>query len=217
VLAVGCGLLGLAVGWFLNPVVDRVAGDDPPPRWQRAVLTVVTGVLFAAAGIRFGADLRLPNYLLLFAALAALSVVDVRVYRIPDRIVFPVLAVSVVGIIVVSVVEDITRTIGYAGAGGAGFFVVLLIPHLISPRGMGFGDVKLSLLLGLHLGWLAANLVDVVTLVFSALMLGCLLGIAVGLTARFVRGGSRPFPFGPALATGTVVVILASSALVPGQ
>jgi leader peptidase (prepilin peptidase)/N-methyltransferase len=115
---------------------------------------------------------------------------------------------------VVSVVEDITRTIGYAGAGGIGFFVVLLIPHLIRPQGMGFGDVKLSLLLGLHLGWLAANMLEVVTLVFCALMLGCVLGIIVALVTR---AGSKPFPFGPALAAGSVVIILSSSVLVPGQ
>ena len=42
------------------------------------------------------------------------------------------------------------------------YFGILLVIHLISPRAMGFGDVKLAAVMGLYLGWLAAGYATVV-------------------------------------------------------
>src|SRR5829696_1535804 len=55
---------------------------------------LVTAALFAAAVLRFGWGWVLIPFLLLFAMLVAVSVVDLYDYRIPDRIVFPTLLVS---------------------------------------------------------------------------------------------------------------------------
>ena len=64
VLVAGCSLLGLIVGWFLDPVITRVprkqpvfgppAADEPPPSATRRVfVTVLTGALFGATAARF--------------------------------------------------------------------------------------------------------------------------------------------------------------------
>jgi leader peptidase (prepilin peptidase)/N-methyltransferase len=73
---------------------------------------------------------------------------------------------------------------------------------------MGFGDVKLALLMGLSLGWVANGAGSAAYLVMIALFIGCLVGIVFGLGVRVVRGRSGAFPFGPALAFGTVFVVL---------
>jgi leader peptidase (prepilin peptidase)/N-methyltransferase len=164
--------------------------------------------LWVAAGLRFGASWALPAYLFLFSVLLAQSVIDLELYRLLDRITFPALAVSAVLIPAVALAEGAPGAIVSAAIGGAGAFVVLLVPALVSPAGMGFGDVKLAGLLGLYLG-----LVHPV-LVLSALIVACLVGVAAGGALFLARGrASRPFPFGPCLALGAVVAILASDAL----
>jgi prepilin signal peptidase PulO-like enzyme (type II secretory pathway) len=108
----------------------------------------------------------------------------------------------------------------------------LLILHLISPKGMGFGDVKLALLLGVHLGWAAGSAWigwrPVIRAVFYALLLSCLIGGIGGLLVAILRRRlqrdvmpdpeaeegqpkrllAQSMPFGPALAAGTVIVVL---------
>ena len=72
--------------------------------------------------------------------------------------------------------------------GGLAAFGFFLVVHLIAPRGMGFGDVKLSFSLGVALGWLSWGSV------FLGLFLGFLLGAVIGvlLIATKVRTPTRP-------------------------
>jgi leader peptidase (prepilin peptidase)/N-methyltransferase len=79
---------------------------------------------------------------------------------------------------------------------------VLLVLHLASPRGMGFGDVKLGLLLGVVVGARTA------ALVLPALVLAGVLGALVGVV-QMVRRRRRDvmLPFGPFLVAGTVLAL----------
>jgi leader peptidase (prepilin peptidase)/N-methyltransferase len=221
-----CGVLALPAGWFAAVLVERVperlALFEPwkPLRPSRRDLVVhlLVLVLFLAAAVRF-ADApigELGAFLLLFGALAALSVIDVECYRLPDRIVLPTLAVSIPLIAVVSIVGDDAARIRFALAGGALYFGFLFLAHLISPRGMGFGDVKLAALMGLYVGWLGTDYPQAFALVLWAMLVGFLSGTVIGVVLLVARRRSRAFPFGPFLALGTVVVVLISDTLVPG-
>ena len=64
---------------------------------------------------------------------------------------------------------------------------------------MGFGDVKLALVMGLYLGWLGITKFDAFYLVLVAVFLGCLVGAVFGLLVSLVRRKRGAFPFGPAL------------------
>jgi leader peptidase (prepilin peptidase) / N-methyltransferase len=101
--------------------------------------------------------------------------------------------------------------------GMVGYFVLLLVPHLVYPKGMGFGDVKLALLMGLHLGWLgwsaAAPVAGPVRIVLWALVLGSALGALFGGVVALATKRNGAFPFGPALAAACFVLVLASPAL----
>ena len=130
------------------------------------------------------------------------TVVDIEHYRIPDRIVFPTLAMAVPALAVAAVLEDGSGSLWGALGGAVLYFVMLFVPHLVYPRGMGFGDV----MLGLLLGWID------VYLVVLGLVAGCLLGVLGGLATLAVRR-RREFPFGPALALSTVAVVLLSPQL----
>jgi leader peptidase (prepilin peptidase)/N-methyltransferase len=85
----------------------------------------------------------------------------------------------------------------------------LLVLALLYPRGMGMGDVKLALLLGLYLGWLSLGHV------LLGLFLGFLLGsvVGIGLLVTGVRGRKDHLPFAPFLAAGAVLAVLVGQPL----
>lgn len=226
VRVVVCALLAIPVGWFAAVLVDRVPDKEPlfrplkplRPSGRDLVVHALVLVLFVLAAIRFSdaSPGVLAAYLVLFTSLAALTVIDIECYRLPDRIVLPTFAISVPLVALVSVIDDDASRIRYALAGAALYFGFLLLAHLISPRGMGFGDVKLAAVMGLYVGWLGTSLTDALALVLWAMLIGFLSGTVVGLLLLVVRRGSRPFPFGPFLAFGTVAAVMLSEALVPG-
>ncbi len=169
------------------------------------LVEAANAVLWVAAGARFGASWALIPFLLLFSTLLAQSVIDLELYRLLDKITFPVLGASIVLVAAVSLVEGDPGRILYALGGALGYFVFLFVPAFLYPRGMGLGDVKLALLMGLFLGWVSP------LLCLYALIAACLLGLVAGLVLYVARGRkSAEFPFGPWLALGCVVVLLSS-------
>lgn len=215
-LAAGCGLLGLVVGAALLVVVERVpakrsvvAAPFPEVRHGLATLdgalvVLGTGALFAATALRFGDDWALPAFLLFAAALVALSVIDLRSFLLPNRIIYPVGVASVAWFALVAVVDGEGDTLVRALACAAGAFLVFVVLHLVSPRAMGFGDVRLSCLLGLDLGWIGVG--EVVLGLLLGFVYGAIVGLALIVTK--VRSRRDHIPFGPFLAAGAMTAVL---------
>jgi leader peptidase (prepilin peptidase)/N-methyltransferase len=168
-----------------------------------------TAALFAAAGVRFGASWELPAYLLLFASLLAISAIDLELYIIPNRIVYPTLFAAVPLLAAAALIDGEPRNLRNAAIGGAAAWLALFVVHVIQPRGMGFGDVRLSGVLGLYLGFIDLKLV------LLGMLVGFLLGAVVGILLVVTRIRSRKdaVPFGPFLAAGAILAILFSSQL----
>jgi leader peptidase (prepilin peptidase)/N-methyltransferase len=237
-----CALAGVFVGAFGNVVIDRVPDRVPlrgtrdgesrapvevlgvpfqpwlarlgrgdlPLRWLLVELAMVAA--FVALALRFGASVALVPLLVLASCLVTVSVVDLQLLRIPDRITFPALALSVPLIVVASVVADQPDAIRAALVGMVVYFLLLFVPHLVYPKGMGFGDVKLALVMGLYLGWLgwspAAPLAGPVRLILYALVLGSALGALFGIAVALATRRRGAFPFGPALALACFAMVL---------
>jgi leader peptidase (prepilin peptidase)/N-methyltransferase len=207
-LVILCAVLGLGVGWVLDLARGRTPrrtdGERPGLRCSSTVVRLGCAVLFGACAGRFGASAALPAYLLLVAALLAVSVVDLEQYRIPNRILVPTVLASVPLLALAALGEGGVSAFLRALAGGAAAFLALLALAFISPRGMGMGDVKLAFVLGLYLGFLGWGEV------FLGLFLGFLFGAVVGLVliATGLRGRKDFLPYGPFLAAGTVVAVL---------
>jgi leader peptidase (prepilin peptidase) / N-methyltransferase len=197
------------VGWAVRSGRCRACAVAIPAGYP--LVEVANAILWVVAGLTFGADWVLVPYLFVFSVLLAQSVIDLELYRLLDRITFPALAISVVALALVALTDDDPRArIAGALIGGVGYFVFLLIPALISPKGMGLGDVKLAALMGLYLGYIDPFLV------LYALVIACVLGVVVGVILMIVRGGSsRAFPFGPWLALGCVLAICFHTSLLP--
>ncbi len=162
------------------------------------------GALFAAVGAEYAESWAMPAYLVFAGALLALSVIDIEHYRLPNRIVYPLSIVLPVLVGVAAIADHDLGGWGRALAAGAAAFTGMLVLHLISPKGMGLGDVKLAFSLGVALGWLG----------WVELMLGLVLGflygavIGVFLIATKLRGRRDPVPFGPFLAAGAMTMVL---------
>ena len=85
-----------------------------------------------------------------------------------------------------------------AAAGAAILYAFYAVVRFISPRGMGGGDVKLAVLVGLFLGW--CGWATLVVGGFAAFLLGGLFGIGLILLRRAKR--RTAIPFGPWMIAG---------------
>jgi leader peptidase (prepilin peptidase)/N-methyltransferase len=133
----------------------------------------------------------------------ALSVVDWRTRLLPTAVIRPaglgVLALVVVGAVVTSDYRALERSVLAAAFAFVFFFVVFWI----HPRGLGFGDVRLSGVLGLALGWVGWG--TALVGLYAGFLLGGLIGGVLSLLRIVDRRG---YPFGPFLLVGALVGVL---------
>ena len=171
------------VSWLVLRGRCAQCGERITPAYP--VVEVVTALLWVAVAARFGWEWVALPPLVMVTALTALSVVDLSVYRLPDRLTFPSLLLSFAVMVVAAIAIDRPGALTKALAGMLVYFAILLVAHLVSPRGMGFGDVKLSLLLGVHLGWAAgsayAGFATVFRFVLYALLVASVIGVVGGV------------------------------------
>jgi leader peptidase (prepilin peptidase) / N-methyltransferase len=189
------------ISWLVLGGRCRSCDARIPARYPVIELTV--GAAFAATTIILRDDPgALALGLVFVAVLAAVTLTDLERRVIPNVI---LLVGSVIGIGIVAATDPASLPERAAAAGGAGAFLLLFA--LAYPRGMGMGDVKLAAVMGLFLG------VSVV----PALFVGIALGAFAGLTLM-LRDGSgarkQAVPFGPFLAIGGVVGLLAGSQMI---
>jgi leader peptidase (prepilin peptidase)/N-methyltransferase len=131
--------------------------------------------------------------------LIVVSVIDVKHRIIPNRIVLPAAAIVLAARTLVhpSVVWLV------AGAGAAAF---LLVAAIARPGGMGMGDVKLALLLGVAVG-------RTVPLALIVALLAALVPSVALLVRHGARGRTMGIPFAPFLALGGLVALIAGAPL----
>jgi leader peptidase (prepilin peptidase)/N-methyltransferase len=198
------------LGVPVRPWLLRRPSDPSRRRARWLAVELVTAAAFGVLAARFDSlEVALP-LLVVVAGLVAVSFVDLEHLRIPDRITFPTLGLAVAAMAVVSFERDVPEALWGALAGGVAYFVLLLLPHLVYPRGMGFGDVKLALVMGAALGWLGSRSPDTapLALVLQAMIVGCLLGVVFGIGHQVATRRRGEFPFGPALALGCYLILL---------
>jgi leader peptidase (prepilin peptidase)/N-methyltransferase len=152
----------------------------------------------------------LPAYLVLGAALIAISAIDLEHYIIPNRIVYPVGGALVALFALAALATGSWDAFVRALLGGCAAFAALFVVHVISPRGMGFGDVRLCFLLGIALGWLGWQ--QVAFGIFAGFLYGAVIGLV--LMALRLRDRKQHIPFGPFLAAGTLTIVLVGTPII---
>lgn len=174
------------------------------------LVPVANAALFAAVGVRLGANWAVPAFLVFFAALLAITVIDFRLQIIPNRVVYPAIFASIPLLALAALAQHDLSRLSRALIGAALAWLALFVIHLVSPGGMGFGDVRLSFLLGLFLSWISYG--HAVTGIFLGFLLGAVVGLL--LVAFRLRSRTDHVPFGPFLATGAGFTVLAGGPVV---
>ena len=189
------------VSWLVLRGKCRTCAEPISPRYP--LVELLTGLLFAATAARIGLAPELPAFLVWVAALVALSMIDLDTFTLPRKIIYVAAGIGAALLAVAAVINGSTRDPREAVLGAVIAFAFLFLIHMISPRGMGFGDVRLAGLLGLFMGWVELGVVAVG--LFLAFMFASVVGI--GLMAAGRRGRKDRLPFGPFLALGAIVAV----------
>jgi leader peptidase (prepilin peptidase)/N-methyltransferase len=188
------------VGWLL--LRGRCHDCGAPISARYPLVEAATALLYAGVVVRFGLDRDLWLPLALVTFLVPIALIDVDHRIIPNRLTGPAALAAVALAAVIDPGSLPERGIAAAAAGGA-----FLLIALISPNGMGMGDVKLVAVLGLYLG------ASVVPALFVALIAGTVVGVAVIARKGMTDGRKTAVPFGPFLVLGGLVALFAGPAL----
>jgi len=187
--------------WMLLRGRSRCCGERISVRYPLTELALAA--LYALTVVVLWDDVTEVLLGLVFiTALVAVTVTDLERRIIPNKI---LLVAAAFGVAIVTLGDPGSlpeRALAAAAAGGGLFLVVLAYP-----KGMGLGDVKLAALMGLFLGR------NVAPAIIVALLAGSLVGMA--MIARHGAGARKQaIPFGPFLALGSVVGLLAGDQIV---
>ncbi|MDR0594563.1 MAG: prepilin peptidase [Bifidobacteriaceae bacterium] len=187
------------VSWLILRGRCRSCGE--PISGLYPIVEAVTAVLFAAVAVFIQPLAAVPAYLYAAAAAVALTAIDARTGRLPDAIVLPSYPVMAALLALASWLTGDWGALARAGIGGLGLLVGYGLVHLVRPRGMGRGDVKLAGLIGLALAYQGWGPFAVGAL--GAFLLGALWGIGVMIKTR--GGRKTAIPFGPWMCAGAVL------------
>ena len=181
---------------------EEVDLPAPGPRWWVVWASVIAfGSLAGAASPSHRPMDYLP--LLPLAAVGPwLAAVDLDVLRIPNRVLAPTTAATLLAAVGITVARQdwmtlIVSTVAALATGG-----VFAAVHFATKGGIGFGDVKLAAVVGLAVGTLGAG----------AVWLSVLAGSTAALVWAKARRMDSPIPFGPWLLFGVWIGVLAHAA-----
>lgn len=181
-----------------------------PIGWHSPLLELATAALFVVSyhwwpfGFENGGMLSFAVWLVALVGFVALVLYDLRWMLLPDKIVFPLLALAFVNVLVGATIFGggvdaiVNAGLGVIVSGGL-FFVLYLVSQ---GRWIGFGDVKLGFVIGLLLGDPTTALFGL----FTASLLGTLFSLPGLLSRRLSR--TSKLPFGPFLITGAIIAML---------
>ena len=218
-----CGAGGLLVPTLLRRIPEpepRPEESDAPPKELYAAIADLRGlgpasalaaaVLGAAVAVGIGWQPALAAWVYLIPVSVALAVVDWRTLLLPTAVIAPSYLIVVVLVAVAAAVErdldDLVRAgLGWLLAGG--LYGLLWLAY---PRGLGYGDVRLSGVLGLALGQLGWP--ELLVGVYSGFLIGGVVGGILALLRIVRRGG---YPFGPFMLLGAVLGVLVGPAVLP--
>jgi leader peptidase (prepilin peptidase)/N-methyltransferase len=211
-----CPSCGHAIAWHENiPLASwlwlrgRCSACKTRISARYPVVEVLTGVLFAFVGWRFGAHPVTLLWCAFSATLVALAGIDWDTTLLPDNMTLPLLWA---GLVAASL--GWTIPLGEALWGAVAGYLSLwsvywLFKLTTGKEGMGFGDFKLLAALG---AWLGVKMI--LPIVLAASLIGAVVGIVMKMSAALREG--RYVPFGPFLAGAGLVVMLAGQERVLG-
>lgn len=200
------------LSWLILKGRCRSCHEPISARYPLVELTCAA--LFAGAAARFGFNWYLPVSLVLLATLLALSCIDLEHLLLPKSVIYTSFLAMLVLLTLDASMTSSWHRLLIAGICTGVWFVIFFSINAASPRALGFGDVRLSLILGLGLGWLGIRYV--ILGFFASNFIGAIVGLL--LIAMKKRTRDQPIPYGVYLSLGTALALFAGAEiLVPFQ
>lgn len=205
-----------ALSWHENvPVVSFLflRGRCRSCRWRIPVRYPLVEILmagtFTAVSAKFGLVWRIPLLLVFSFTLVTITITDVEHRRIPSAIVWWSILLALPLMVGAAIIEGRPGSVAVALLGAIGFSGGLRVIHELNPKWMGFGDVRLALLLGLVLGFAGA------ATLLTGILLSFAYGTVIGLFLIVIGKGEfgRAIPFGPYLALGSMTALFAGNSI----
>ncbi len=168
---------------------------------RSALAAAVACALLAA---QLGATAGLPMWVYLGVVGVMLTYVDWRTRLLPTRLVAPSYVVVGVLALLASALSGDWTSLARAAAGWAIAGSLFFLLWFVYPKGMGYGDVRLSGILGIALGWL--GWAELVVGVYAGFLLGAVGGGVLALLRVVDR---KRYPFGPFMLLGALIGVLA--------
>lgn len=200
------------IAWYDNvPVVSwlvlrgKCRSCKNPISVRYPLVELLTAVVFGAlAWAMADQPWAVPAYLWVGGVGVALAAIDLDTYRLPDVLTLPSYPVTGLLLLLPAIAYDAWGDYlraWLAALALVGFFFLLAF---FKPGAMGLGDVKLSGVLGLVLGWIGWGVV--VLGGFLGFLLGGIVGLALMVAGR--AGRKSKIPFGPFMLAGALVAVL---------
>ncbi|MET9232482.1 A24 family peptidase [Lentzea sp. NPDC003310] len=195
---VGGALGGLASGVALRGLVGRFTSTG-------VALPLVSAAVLAVLALKFAGSVEVLAFACLGAVGVALSFIDTAVHRLPDVLTLPAYPLVLVLLTVAALTGGTFGALGRAVLGGLVLAFVYRVLEFLNPAGMGYGDVKLSGVIGMALAWLGWPV-----LLFGA-ALSFVLSAVVSLVLLLLRKVTlkSALPFGPFMLLGAFLAVLA--------
>ncbi|MFH0863903.1 MAG: prepilin peptidase [Candidatus Gottesmanbacteria bacterium] len=171
-----------------------------PISWRYPLVELITAILtlfIIHYSVFSNLDYLLTTYyLLIIYALIVIFFIDLEHEIIPDQIIYPAIIISVLYIVLNT--KYLILNYMVSGILAAGLFLLLFL--ITRGRGMGFGDIKLTLLMGLFLGF-----PKIIIALYLAFLTGALFGVILILVGR--KKLKSHIPFGPFLVGSTIIAL----------
>lgn len=172
--------------------------------WQYPLVELATAILF----ILITSNFQLPTsnfqnlfiisyWLFVVSSLIIIFVYDLKHYLIPDKVIYPTIAISFFYQLLTSNIEHLTSNFLLGFLPSLFFLAIILISK---EKWMGWGDFKLAILMGLILGW-----PKILLALFFAFFLGALIGLILIFLGK--KTLKSEIPFAPFLVSGTFLAI----------
>ena len=165
------------------------------------VVEILCGALTGTTAAYFGYQIEVLFASLLTWALISLAFIDLEHQLLPDDITLPFLWIGIICNMFNMYTDIYSSIIGVITGYGLLWLIFIIFKLITGKVGMGYGDFKLTAMLGAWLGWQLLPLV---------ILLSSLLGALIGICLILFTGHNRkiPIPFGPFLAIAGWIALI---------
>ena len=197
-------------GGLLTATLLRCRPESHRQSSRNGFVVLLTMTLFAIVSLSVDHWSLIPAYLVFTAAMILLTLTDLDTLLLPNRILLPATAIGAVLLLGGALIAGEWSFFLRGAAAAVAYFAVMFILALIAGGALGFGDVKLALLIGLFTGYLGWGHLVIASI--GAFVLGGVIAVLLLVLRKATRKDS--IPFGPFMTSAGLIAVVFGDAIV---